>query len=131
MDDPRTLFAADAAQIVDVVEQRVHQRAAGMAGRRMDHHPGRLVDHHEIAILVDDPQREILGFHSRRDRFGHLQGDDLSSLDRLVRLGRPPRDLHAPVLDQPLDLGSRSASRAPTPETDRAAGPPLSSGTVS
>ena len=34
MDDARPLFAADAAQVVDVVEQRVHERAARMARRR-------------------------------------------------------------------------------------------------
>ena len=70
MDDSGPLFTADAAQVADVVEQRVHQRAAGMAGRRMHDHSGRLVDDHEIAILVDDPERKVLGLHRRHDRLG-------------------------------------------------------------
>ena len=38
MHDPGPLFAADAAQIVDVMKERVDQRSARVAGRRMDHH---------------------------------------------------------------------------------------------
>ena len=42
--DARPQLAADAAQILDVMEQRVHQRAAAVARRRVHHHPRRLVD---------------------------------------------------------------------------------------
>ena len=41
---PGPQLAADAAQVVDVVEQRVDERAAGVAGRGVHDHPGRLVD---------------------------------------------------------------------------------------
>ena len=44
MHDARPLFAADAAQIVDVMEQRVDERAARVARGGMHDHPGRLVD---------------------------------------------------------------------------------------
>ena len=63
---PGPLLAADAAQIVDVVQQRVDQRAAGMAGRRVHDHAGRLVDDDEVAILVDDRERQRLGLAARR-----------------------------------------------------------------
>ena len=70
--DAGPLFAADAAEIVDVVEQRVHQRAAGVARGRMHDHPGRLVDDDQIVILVDDRQRQRFGPRDRIDRFGHV-----------------------------------------------------------
>ena len=56
--DPRPLLAADAAEIVHVMEQRVDQRAGRMAGGRMHDHPGRLVDHDEVAVLVENRQRQ-------------------------------------------------------------------------
>jgi hypothetical protein len=110
MDDPWALFAAYATQILDVVQQRVDQRAAGMAGRWVDDHTGRLVHHDEVTILVDDLERQILGFRGWRHWFGNLDGHDLSGFDRLVRFGRPPRHLDVPVLNQPLNL--RSGVRA-------------------
>ena len=65
MHDARPLLAADAAQIVDMMQQRVDQRAAGVAGRRMHDHSGRLVDDDEIAVLVDDRQRQRLRLRRR------------------------------------------------------------------
>ena len=56
--DARPFLAADAAEIVDVMEQRVHQRAARVAGGRMHDHAGRLVDDDDVAVLVDDRQRQ-------------------------------------------------------------------------
>ena len=37
-----------------------------MPGRRMDNDAGRLVDDHEIVIVVDDLERQRLGFWRRR-----------------------------------------------------------------
>ena len=34
-----------------MVEQRVHQRAACMAGRGMHHHPGGFVEHDDVGVL--------------------------------------------------------------------------------
>ena len=66
MHDPGPLLAADAAEIVDVVQQRVDQRAARMARRRMDDHPRGLVDHDEVVVLVEDRQRQRFGLRRRR-----------------------------------------------------------------
>ena len=49
MHDAGPLLAADAAQVVDVMEQRVDQRAAGVSGGRMHDHARRLVDDDEVA----------------------------------------------------------------------------------
>ena len=59
-------FAADAAQILDVMEQRVDQRAAGVAGGRMHDHAGRLVDDDEVGVVEEDLERQI--FRQRRRR---------------------------------------------------------------
>ena len=71
--DAGPLLAADAAQIVDVVEQRVDQRSARVAGRRMHDHAGRLVDDDEVR----DPgtgwaAAALPGRRRRVDRLGHV-----------------------------------------------------------
>ena len=60
MDDARPQLAADAAQILDVVQQRVHQRARAVARRRMHDHARRLVEHDDVGVLVDDEERQRL-----------------------------------------------------------------------
>ena len=54
MHDARPQLAADAAEIVHFVEQRVDQRALRVARGGMDHHPGRFVDDDQVRILIDD-----------------------------------------------------------------------------
>ena len=76
--DAGPLLAADAAEIVDVMEQRVHQRAARVAGGRMHDHAGGLVDDDDVAILIDDRQRQRLRLRRRIDRLRHVDGDLLS-----------------------------------------------------
>ena len=71
--DARPLLAADAAQIVDMVEQRVDQRAARVAGRRVHDHAGRLVDDDEVGVLIEDraaaaPQAAASGRQARGRR---------------------------------------------------------------
>jgi hypothetical protein len=61
MHDTRTLLAADAAQIVDVVEQRVDERPAGVAGGGMDDHARRLVHDDDVVVLIDDGERQGFG----------------------------------------------------------------------
>ena len=109
VDDARPPLAADAAQIVHVVQERVDERAARVAGGRMHDHARRLVHDDQVAILVDDRQRQ--GFRARRriDRIGNLDGDGLAGLHRQVRLGLAPVHAHVPVLDQALNVRSRLA----------------------
>ena len=61
MHDAGAQLAADAAEIGDVMEQRVDQRARVVPGARMHHHAGRLVDDDDVGVLVEDVDREILG----------------------------------------------------------------------
>ena len=58
---PGRAHAADAGEAVAAMgEQRVDQRPVGIAGRRMDDEPRRLVDHDDVLVLVDDVERHRL-----------------------------------------------------------------------
>ncbi len=43
-----------------VVQQGIEQGAIGMACRRVDHQPGRLVDHQDLVVFIDDVQLDVL-----------------------------------------------------------------------
>ena len=107
MDDARPLLAADAAQVVDMVEQGVDERAARVARGRVHDHAGRLVHDDQVVVLVDDRQRERFGLRRRVDRLRHVDADLLPGLERAVGLGRASVDLDVAVLDEALDLRTR------------------------
>ena len=86
--DPRPQHAADRREVAAVVQQRVHERSARVARRGMHDHVGRLVDHHDRRVLVEDAQRDRLGLRARGHRVGRL-GVDPVALGR--RAGSLPR----------------------------------------
>ena len=62
VDDARTGHAADAGEARPAMgDERIDQRAAGVAGGGMDDQPGGLVDDDEVVVLVNDGQRDIFG----------------------------------------------------------------------
>ena len=107
MDDAGPFLAADTAQVLYVMEQRVDQRAAGMPGGRMHDHASGLVDHDEVAVLIQDPERQRFWRRRRVGRLRCVDFDELAGLDRLIRLRRAPRDQDVTVLDEPLYSRSR------------------------
>ena len=61
VDDPRPRDSADAGEVTGaVMQQRVDQRAVGVACSRVDDESGLLVDHDEMLILEHDFQRDVL-----------------------------------------------------------------------
>jgi hypothetical protein len=60
MDDAGAHLAADAAEVVDVMQQRVHQRAVGISFRRVDDEAGWLVQHHDVGVFIQNRQRNVL-----------------------------------------------------------------------
>ena len=52
-----------------VIHKRIDQRMAVMAGRRMHHHPLRLVHHKNILILIENIERNIFRQNIRLHRF--------------------------------------------------------------
>ncbi len=43
-----------------VIDQRVGERMGGVAAARMDHHSLGLVHHHDVGVLIEDIQRDVL-----------------------------------------------------------------------
>ena len=61
-------------------QQGVDQGAVGIAGRRMNDHALGLVDHEQVAVLIDDVQRDILGPGLIGNGRRHLHEQDVASL---------------------------------------------------
>jgi hypothetical protein len=85
----RPFDAADAAEAPHVMEQRVDERAARVPGAGMDHQAGRLVDHHDVRIVVQDAERQRFGFGNGRRRARNADGDDQRVGDEGTGLGAP------------------------------------------
>jgi hypothetical protein len=56
VDDAGAQLASNSAQIRDVMEEGVHERARCMPCAGMNDHSGRLVDHDDVGILIEDFQ---------------------------------------------------------------------------
>ena len=71
VDDPRARRAADAAQVGAVEEKGVDERPRVVAGGRVDDETRRLVDEDDVRVLVDDVERDVLGFGVGRQGWRH------------------------------------------------------------
>ena len=92
----------------------------GMAGRRMHDHPRRLVDDDEVAVLVEDGERQRFGLRRwRRPARGRRRRSSWPAFTGWFALAAPPGDLDVAVLDQALNLRSRLRPAGPRRETDR------------
>ncbi len=63
---PGTQLASDLRKGCETMQKGIDQRAAiaivvGRSRAGVNHHAGRLVDHGEVVIFVDDIERNILG----------------------------------------------------------------------
>lgn len=58
MDNASARYVDD---IRHMVQQGVEQCATGMPGSRVHDQPGRLVDHHDLVVFVDDVQLDVFG----------------------------------------------------------------------
>ena len=88
VDDPGAHHPGDAAVRRVAGQQGVHQSAARVARRRMDHEPGRLVDDEHVVVFVDDRERYGFGFQLERDRIRDLELYDFARQHLLIRLDR-------------------------------------------
>ena len=60
--DPRPFHAADAGKLVPAVgQERVDQGSVRIAGCRVDHQTGRLIDDEQVGVLEDDVEPDRLG----------------------------------------------------------------------
>jgi len=103
-------LTTDPAEIGQVMEQGVDERAGSMARRGMYHHAGWFVEHGEIRILVKDIEGERLGFDVGGLRREEAYVNTIALMERQVGAGGSPGDADAAVHDQLLDLRPRVAS---------------------
>ena len=77
--------------VVHVVEQRVHERAAGMSRRRVDDHPGRLVDDDHVGVLIQDASGSASAPRVASTGCGDVDRERLARLDRACSARAPRR----------------------------------------
>ena len=91
-----------------VGEHGVDERGRRVARRRMHRHPGRLVDHEQVAVFVDDVERDRLRL---RDAIGVGAGTRRDTLwpgfEPQAGLRRRTVDLDVSVVDQPSHTRAR------------------------
>src|SRR5690606_28758551 len=91
-----------------VRDERIDQRPAGMARRRVDDHAGGFIDDDEIAVLMND--REVCVFRLRLGRLGrrYRHGIVLALFDPQAGLFyRPARARYMTLLDEHLQACAR------------------------
>ena len=107
MHNARTDNTVDARQILAMIQQRIHQRTAVIAGSRMHHHAARLIDNHDILILIDDIQRNILRLHIQRLRLRQRHGNLLAQLQLVIRLENLSATHSTSLVQQLLHIRAR------------------------
>jgi hypothetical protein len=110
MHNARSCRSAHARKRWTVVQQRVHQRAVGMAWRRVHHHPRGLVNHQQGRILVDNVEREFLRHGTRWLRRGNMHRNNFSPADAMAGSSGSTRERHLACLDESLYLRTRKVT---------------------
>ena len=96
VDDPRPAHPADPQQAVAAMgDERVDERAVGIAGRRVNHQPRGLVDDDEMCILETDTERDRLRLRRCILRFGENYDESLA----VFHLARGVADHDAVIAD--------------------------------
>jgi hypothetical protein len=77
----------------------------------VDDHPGGLVDHGEVFVLVDDVQRDLLGPHLHGVGLGNLEVDGVAGGNAVRGVGRVPVDKDEVAFDQASGRGAAEVLR--------------------
>jgi len=94
-------------QIPAASQQRVDQRSAPVAGRRVNHHSGGLIDHEQRLILVDDADRYRFAGDDALFDLRDLDPYQLSFLGPIARLLAAAVDQDVTLRDEGCRLGPR------------------------
>lgn len=79
----------------------------------MDHHAGRLVDHDQVLIFIDNDQSNRLGFRRGGGVGGNLDSGGLTGFDPVRGVGyRRAVESHQAGLDQTFDPAARQFGQA-------------------
>jgi UTP--glucose-1-phosphate uridylyltransferase len=110
VNDAGTQQARRLRQSSKVIQQSVHERAARHPGAGVDGHAGRLVNHREILVLVEDLKRDLFRESTGQGRLRlcglgcHL--DLLAASQPQRRFGHRFSDAHPALLDPLLQPGA-------------------------
>lgn len=85
------------------MQQRVDQRAAGMAGARVDHQAGGFVEHQQPGVFVKHTERNVLRLGKCLLRRRLADQDSLTRAQLERWLDRAVRESHLAGLDQRLE----------------------------
>ena len=116
VDDAGPHHAADAGEVGDRGQQRVHERPPRVPGSRVHDHARGLVHGDEIRVLVQDLDRDILGQGRRRDRRGQRDFDQVAVPNGEVIGGHRTVDRDHPGADQGLPPAARDIGNKPRDE---------------
>jgi hypothetical protein len=100
VDDARTLRSAQRGPVVVARQQRVDQGPGLPPGAGVDDHPRRLVDDHQVAVLVDHGERDRLGRDPRRPAVGDGHRDPVARGQGPAGAGREAVDQHRALAHQ-------------------------------
>jgi len=101
VDDPGPRDPTDTGQIVTVVKEGVDQRAAGVAGGRVNDQARGFVDDQKLGILVHDRKRQVFGREIENLRLGLVDNQSITVGDQGGRFRRAVVVAHPIVVDQP------------------------------
>ncbi len=87
-------------------QQGVDQGAGGVAGARVDHQPGRLVDHEDVLVLVQHRQRDVLRLGVGLGLQRRIQGGQLAAAHRVAAAHRGAVEQDRPGLDPFAQAGT-------------------------
>ena len=99
-------------EVGHVRQQRINQRAARVPWRGVYYHPRRLINHHQVGVLIDYRQRNPLGPQGRRQwgRYAHRYG--IACL-QTVRRFVPGNTVHSdmPTFYKVSSIGPREVAK--------------------
>jgi len=90
-----------------VVQQCIEQCPAGMPGGRVHNQPGRLVDHHDMVVFVDDIQLDIFGDPLALGLLLGLKDKLRATMDEVSRAHHGTIDRQAAFFDPRSQPGTR------------------------
>ena len=108
MNQPRSFGPAALGELAAAAHEGVHQRPRPVARSRMDDHAGCLVHHEKVAVLVDDPERDVLALDVAARRCRLRLGDR----DQIIG-GRPVRGSLADAIDRDVPICDECRRRCP------------------
>ena len=106
VDDPRSLGLLPARHRVP--EEPVDERAARVAGRRVDDDPGRFVDDQQVLVLEGDAQVELLRLERRRPALRDAHREHVARRQAVTLRLRRAVHLHPALGEQALGGRARA-----------------------